>query len=64
MTYLRSNTISCAPFHRVSLPSAIRILTPADDGQKVVAGQLPDLAGKAYGSISEQNLGFADTTGI
>ena len=37
--------MSCAPFHRHSLPSG-EILAAFGDGQEMIAGELADLAGK------------------
>jgi len=40
------------------------LLEPLDDGQEMVAGKLPDLAGEVDRAIGEQNLGFTDAAGI
>jgi hypothetical protein len=39
-------------------------IEPVDDGQKMIAGQLADLAGETDRAIGDQDLGLADPAGV
>jgi len=41
-----------------------KIFAALRDGEEMVAGKLADFAGKLYGTVSEQDFGFAHSAGI
>src|SRR6516165_8560370 len=41
-----------------------KLIGAFNDGEKMIAGELPHFAGKAHAAIGEENLGLADAAGI
>src|SRR6202030_1254427 len=57
-----NNVLGAVPQH--VLAERTQLIAAFDHRQKMISGELADLAGEVHAAIGEQNLGLADAAGI